>query len=115
MIKKKNKWFIFDGFLEQLIKQKKDEFLKLLSMEISFTIALEAEDGILLLRLLKRGETSGRSDDTDKERILNRFKEYTDKTFPLKEFYSKQNKFFSINGFGDIKVISRLISIIENK
>ena len=52
----------------------------------------------------------------DKEKILNRFKEYTDKTFPLKEFYSKQNKFFSINGVGDIKVISkRLISIIENK
>ena len=78
--------------------------------------ALEAEDEILLLRLLKRGETSGRSDDTDKDKILNRFKEYTDKTFPLKEFYSKQNKFFSINGVGDIKVISkRLISIIENK
>ena len=114
---KKTNGFIFDGFprtINQAIKL--DEFLKLLSMKISFTIALEAEDEVLLLRLLKRGETSGRSDDTDKEKILNRFKEYTDKTFPLKEFYSKQNKFFSINGVGDIKVISkRLTSIIENK
>ena len=84
-------------------------------MQISFTIALEAEDQILLNRLLKRGETSGRSDDTNKEKILNRFKEYNDKTLPLKEYYSKQNKFFSINGVGDIKLISeRLISIIEN-
>ena len=114
---KKTNGFIFDGFPRTINQAKKlDEFLKFLSMKISFTIALEAEDEILLLRLLKRGETSGRSDDIDKEKILNRFKEYTDKTFPLKEFYSKQNKFFSINGVGDIKVISkRLISIIENK
>ena len=114
---KKTNGFIFDGFPRTINQARKlDEFLKLLSMKISFTIALEAEDEILLLRLLKRGETSGRSDDTDKEKILNRFKEYTDKTSPLKEFYSKQNKFFSINGVGDIKVISkRLISIIENK
>ena len=39
------------AFLEQLIKQKIDEFLKLLSMKISFTIALEAEDEILLLNV----------------------------------------------------------------
>ena len=84
-------------------------------MQISFTIALEADDEILLNRLLKRGETSGRSDDVNKVKILNRFQEYNEKTLPLKEFYSKQNKFFTINGVGDIKVISeRLISIIEN-
>ena len=50
-------------------------------MQISFTIALEADDEILLHRLLKRGETSGRSDDINKEKILNRFQEYNDKTF----------------------------------
>jgi adenylate kinase len=113
---KKTNGFIFDGFPRTIIQAKKlDDFLKSLSMQISFTIALEAEDEILLNRLLKRGETSGRSDDTNKEKILNRFKEYNDKTLPLKEYYSKQNKFFSINGVGDIKLISeRLISIIEN-
>ena len=47
-------------------------------------------------------------------KILNRFQEFNEKTLPLKEFYSKQNKFFSINGVGGIEVISeRLISIIE--
>ena len=112
---KKTNGFIFDGFPRTINQAKKlDEFLKLLSMKISFTIALEAEDEILLLRLLKRGETSGRRDDIDKVKILNRFQEYNEKTMPLKEFYSKQNKFFSISGVGDIKVISeRLISIIE--
>ena len=113
---KKASGFIFDGFPRTINQAKKlDDFLESLAMQISFTIALEAEDEILLSRLIKRGETSGRSDDINKEKILNRFKEYNDKTLPLKEFYSKQNKFFSINGVGDIKVISeRLISIIEN-
>ena len=113
---KKTSGFIFDGFPRTINQAKKlDDFLKSLSMQISFTIALEAEDEILLYRLLKRGETSGRIDDINKEKILNRFKEYSNKTLPLKKFYSKQNKFFSINGVGDIKVISeRLISIIEN-
>ena len=113
---KKTNGFIFDGFPRTINQAKKlDDFLKSLSMKISFTIALEAEDEILLKRLLKRGETSGRSDDINEEKILNRFKEYNDKTLPLKEFYSKQNKFFSINGVGGIKVISeRLTSIIEN-
>ena len=108
--------FIFDGFPRTINQAKKlDKFLNSSSMQINFTIALEAEDEILLHRLLKRGETSGRSDDTNKEKILNRFREYNEKTLPLKEFYSKQNKFFSINGVGDINVISqRLISIIEN-
>ena len=54
-------------------------------MQINFTIALEAEDEILLHRLLKE-ETSGRSDDINKEKILNRFREYNYKTLPLKEF-----------------------------
>ena len=113
---KQAKGFIFDGFPRTINQAKKlDEFLKSLSMQITFTIALEAEDEILLNRLLKRGETSGRSDDTNKDKILNRLKEYNDKTLPLKEFYSKQNKFFSINGVGGIEIISeRLISIIES-
>ena len=113
---KKTSGFIFDGFPRTINQAKKlDKFLNSLSMQINFTIALEAEDEILLHRLLKRGETSGRSDDTNKEKILNRFREYNYKTLPLKEFYTKQNKFFSINGVGDINVISqRLISIIEN-
>tara|TARA_B100000925_G_scaffold36680_1_gene24100 strand:- start:64 stop:636 length:573 start_codon:yes stop_codon:yes gene_type:complete len=113
---KKTNGFIFDGFPRTINQAKKlDNFLKLLLMKIRFTIALEAEDDILLQRLLKRGEISGRSDDVDEEKILNRFKEYNEKTQPLKEFYSNQNKFFSINGVGDIKVISeRIISIIEN-
>ena len=113
---KKTNGFIFDGFPRTINQAKKlDDFLKSLSMQINFTVALEAEDQILLDRLLKRGETSGRSDDINREKILNRFREYNDKTFPLKEFYSKQNKFFSINGVGGIEIISeRLISIIEN-
>ena len=67
---KKTSGFIFDGFPRTINQAKKlDEFLNSLSMQINFTIALEAEDEILLHRLLKRGETSGRSDDINKEKF----------------------------------------------
>ena len=56
---KKASGFIFDGFPRTINQAKKlDDFLESLAMQISFTIALEAEDEILLNRLFKRGETS---------------------------------------------------------
>ena len=43
-------------------------------------IALEVEDEILIERLLKRGETSGRTDDSTEEIIRNRIKTYYSET-----------------------------------
>jgi adenylate kinase family enzyme len=42
-------------------------------------------------RLLKRGETSGRSDDNS-ETIQKRFKTFTDKTLPVVQHYDSINK-----------------------
>jgi adenylate kinase len=47
---------------------------------ITATIALEADDEILVARLLDRGKTSGRADDQDEEKIRNRYQEYNEKT-----------------------------------
>ena len=64
--------------------------------------------------MLKRGETSGRSDDQDEEKIRNRFDEYNQKTAPLRAFYTAQDKFHSINGIGSIEAITqRLMSVID--
>ena len=83
-------------------------------MEVTATIALEASDDELVDRLLKRGETSGRSDDQDESKIRNRFEEYNQKTAPLRSFYSEQNKFHSVNGIGSIdEITARLTSIID--
>lgn len=84
-------------------------------MSISATIALEADDDELVARLLKRGETSGRPDDQDEDKIRNRFEEYNQKTAPLRTFYTEQNKFHSINGIGSIEEITqRLMTAIDS-
>ncbi|QLE00579.1 adenylate kinase [Galbibacter sp. BG1] len=103
--------FIFDGFprtkaqaiaLDHLMEEK--------DMKIHATIALEADDEILIGRLLERGKVSGRSDDQDEDKIRNRFEEYNEKTAPLMEYYKDQGKFHSVNGIGSIEEITERLS-----
>jgi len=109
------KGFIFDGFPRTTAQaQALDEFLNVQGMAISATLALEATDDLLVDRLLKRGETSGRTDDQDKAKIRNRFDEYNAKTAPLKAYYQAQNKFFIIDGVGAIEEITaRLEEVVD--
>jgi len=107
--------FIFDGFPRTEAQAGAlDTFLNEKQMEISATIALEAADDILVERLLERGKSSGRIDDQDEDKIRNRFEEYNKKTAPLRDFYTKQNKFYSVNGIGTIdEITNRLIQLIN--
>ena len=109
------KGFIFDGFPRTTQQAEAlDEFLSEKSMSISATLALEADDDILIDRLIKRGETSGRADDQDEEKIRNRFDEYNNKTAPLRAYYEAQGKFHSVNGIGEIEEITqRLTALID--
>ena len=68
-------------------------------------LALEVDNEELTKRLLLRGQDSGRADDQNEEIIRNRIKEYNNKTAPLKDFYSAQNKFHAVNGIGSIDEI----------
>ncbi|WP_298473398.1 adenylate kinase [uncultured Maribacter sp.] len=107
--------FIFDGFPRTTAQAKAlDTFLESKSMAINATVALEANDEILIQRLLERGKVSGRSDDQDESKIRNRFDEYNLKTAPLKEYYEEQNKFHSVNGIGSIaEITERLARVID--
>lgn len=109
------KGFIFDGFPRTTAQALAlDEFLNVQGMAISATLALEAADDLLVDRLLKRGETSGRTDDQDEAKIRNRFDEYNTKTAPLKAYYQAQNKFFVIDGVGAIEEITaRLEKVVD--
>ncbi|MCK0160663.1 adenylate kinase [Allomuricauda sp. F6463D] len=108
--------FIFDGFPRTAAQAEAlDNFLESKDMKINATIALEAEDDILVARLLERGKSSGRSDDQDESKIRNRFDEYNQKTAPLKAFYKAQGKFHSVNGIGEIEDITeRLSKVIDS-
>jgi adenylate kinase len=108
--------FLFDGFPRTLAQAKAlDHFLQSKGQKITATVALEADDEILVQRLLERGKTSGRPDDQDEEKIRNRYDEYNLKTAPLMDYYKTQNKFYAVDGIGSIdEVTNRLSNVIEN-
>lgn len=108
--------FIFDGFPRTTAQAEAlDNFLESKDMNIDATIALEADDEVLIQRLLERGKESGRSDDQDEDKIRNRFEEYNEKTAPLKVYYEGQGKFHSVNGIGQIEEITeRLSKVIDS-
>lgn len=108
--------FLFDGFPRTIAQAKAlDTFLASKNQEITATVALEADDEILVQRLLERGKTSGRPDDQDEEKIRNRYQEYNEKTAPLMEYYKQQGKFHAVNGIGTIaEVTERLNLVFDN-
>jgi adenylate kinase len=107
---------LFDGYprtISQAVAL--DEFMKSIGSEVTATIALEADDEILVQRLLERGKTSGRIDDQDEDKIRNRYQEYNEKTAPLMQYYNDQGKFHAVNGIGNIQEITeRLSTVIDN-
>jgi adenylate kinase len=108
--------FLFDGFPRTLSQANAlDAFLNTKNEKITATIALEANDEILVQRLLERGKTSGRPDDQDEEKIRNRYQEYNEKTAPLIDFYNHQNKFYTVNGIGSIEEITARVSKVIDK
>ncbi|GAB0155258.1 adenylate kinase [Chryseobacterium sp. Alg-005] len=108
--------FIFDGYprtvaqteaLEKIVKEE-------LNDEIDICLSLIVEDKILVERLLKRGETSGRSDDSNVEIIENRIKEYYTKTAEVAELYKQQGKYVEVNGVGEIdEIAQKLFAEVE--
>lgn len=108
--------FLFDGFPRTIAQANAlDAFLATKNQTITATVALEADDEILVARLLERGKTSGRADDQDENLIRNRYQEYNEKTAPLMDFYKGQNKFHAVNGIGSITDITqRLSEVIDH-
>lgn len=105
------KGFIFDGFPRTIEQAKSlDEILSAVEDDISLVLALDVNEDELTRRMLARG----RKDDTE-EVIRDRFKVYNEETHPLKEFYSKQDKFTAVNGMGDIEEVSQRLQDAINK
>jgi adenylate kinase len=84
------------------------------STPISAMLGLEVEKQELIDRLLSRGKVSGRADDQDQSVIENRINVYNEKTAPLIDYYSKQSKYYGINGMGTIdEIAGRLKQVID--
>ena len=99
---------ILDGFTRTLPQAKSLENIKN-EFPVSKVIVFEVDEEELVQRILLRGQTSGRSDDTE-ESLKVRFEIYSQDTEPLIDFYNQQDKVVKIDAAGDINEIYQNIA-----
>jgi adenylate kinase len=100
------KGFLFDGFPRTSAQAEAlDNLLSLKEAGINVMLALNVSEEELVKRLLKRGETSGRSDDTNENVIRARITEYHAKTAIVADYYKQFDKVVLIKGEGSIDEI----------
>lgn len=105
------KGFLFDGFPRTVAQAAAlDSLLAELNEEISIVLALEVTEDELVQRLLNRGKTSGRSDDTNTDVIRARLVEYENKTSPVAGHYEQFGKVKRVKGEGTIEDIFRSLT-----
>jgi adenylate kinase len=95
--------FLFDGFPRTTAQSEAlDKLLAQKGTSIAVVLALQVSQDELVKRLLNRGLTSGRSDDTKEDVILARLAEYEKKTAAVADYYTKYDKVVYIKGEGSI-------------
>ncbi len=111
------KGFLFDGFPRTSQQAEAlDKLLELKNTDINVMLALTVSEEELVKRLLKRGETSGRSDDVNDQIIRTRIIEYHRKTAPVAEYYARDAKVVIIQGEGSVdEIFSALCSQIDER
>jgi adenylate kinase len=111
------KGFLFDGFPRTEAQSVSlDALLAEKNTEIGVVLALEVSNEELTKRLLNRGLTSGRSDDTNESIIKNRILEYQTKTTVVANYYNKFDKVVNIKGEGTVaEIFNALCSEIDKR
>ncbi len=107
--------YIFDGFPRTIPQA---EALNILLGEentsIAALIALDVDDEEIVKRLLERGKTSGRADDTDEKIIRNRINVYKNETTPVYDYYDETGHSMKVKGVGSIDdIFARLCSEMD--
>lgn len=106
------KGFILDGFPRTIAQAKAlDELLEARSQQVDALIALEVEEEELVKRLLERGKTSGRTDDSDETVIRNRLAVYKKETSPVFSYYEKLGKGKLVPGEGTIEEVAQRLQL----
>ena len=100
------KGFLFDGFPRTSEQAKAlDNLLEIKNTSIRVMLAMEVSEEELVKRLVKRGETSGRSDDNNEQVIRARITEYHNKTAAVADYYKTFGKVVYVKGEGSIDEI----------
>ena len=102
--------FLFDGFPRTAAQAEAlDKLLHLKKTSIAVMVALDVSRDELIKRLLRRGETSGRTDDVDEAIIRSRIQEYDTKTKAVADYYKNFDKVVHIKGEGSVEEIFKLL------
>lgn len=111
----KVKGFIFDGFPRtQPQAEALDKLLDFKNTAITQLVALNVSEEEVVARIIKRGETSGRSDDNDQNIIRNRFQVYLNETTAVAEHYKGKGKYSEVKSEGTIEeVFEALTQVID--
>lgn len=109
--------FLFDGFPRTAAQAEAlDKLLDLKQTSIAVMLALEVSEEELVRRLLKRGETSSRSDDTNEAVIRERIAVYHSKTAAVAHYYEAFNKAVFLKGEGTIEeIFGRITAEIDSR
>jgi len=109
--------FLFDGFPRTTAQAEAlDKLMHEKNTEIVMVLALQVSRQELVKRLLNRGLTSGRSDDTNEEVIRARIEEYERKTAAVAEHYKKYGKVVYVKGEGSVdEIFDSLCKEIDEK
>lgn len=106
--------FILDGFprnfsnIENWNSIVKDE------IEVLGVLYLHCGEEVMKKRILKRAETSGRSDDNE-ETLKTRIKVYFEETMPVIEHYKKLGKLYEVSADGSKEqCFSEIRKVVEN-
>ncbi len=107
--------FIFDGFPRTVNQAEAlDEFLGSKNEKVTALISLGVKDEELISRLLERGKTSGRADDSDESIIKNRLEVYKSETTPVFDYYNEKMMARKVDGHGTIaQIFTRLCHVID--
>ncbi|XP_065068415.1 adenylate kinase isoenzyme 5-like [Rhopilema esculentum] len=102
------KGFLIDGFPREISQGKQfEEQVK----DCTGLLMFDCDDSVLVERLLKRAETSGRTDDNE-ETIKKRLALFHEKTMPMIDYYEDKVKRFDASGTID-EVYDQVKSYID--
>ena len=103
--------FLFDGFPRTKAQSEAlDTLLAQKGASINLVLALDVTEEELVKRLLNRGQTSGRSDDTKEDVIRARIVEYHNKTTPVADHYKQFGKVVLVKGEGSVDDINEALN-----
>jgi len=98
--------FLFDGFPRTKAQAiALDNLLDSHATVINVVLALDVPEEELIVRMISRAKTSGRTDDADESVQKKRISVYKNETLAVAEHYSVFDKVVTLNGLGEIDTI----------